>query len=136
VPLSRAWVAWSVLVVALAACRSSPTERPSGETGAPKSPGPFDWNAIYRDGGEFNHEPNRFLVAMAADRHPGTALDVAMGQGRNALYLASRGWTVTGIDTADDGLRLAREAAAVRGLQIDALHADLRSWCSSQRRKR
>jgi 2-polyprenyl-3-methyl-5-hydroxy-6-metoxy-1,4-benzoquinol methylase len=37
-----------------------------------------------------------------------------MGQGRNALYLASLGWRVTGIDISDEGIRQAREAAAAR----------------------
>src|SRR5581483_8342317 len=40
----------------------------------------------------------------------------------------SRGWRVTGIDTSDEGLRQARQAATARGLQVDALHADLESW--------
>jgi hypothetical protein len=39
----------------------------------------------------FNTQPNAFLVSMTTDLKPGTALDVAMGQGRNALYLAAKG---------------------------------------------
>ena len=51
-----------------------------------------------------------------------------MGQGRNALYLASQGWRVTGIDISDEGLRQAREAAAARHLTIEAINANSDTW--------
>jgi SAM-dependent methyltransferase len=66
----------------------------------------------------FNTQPNAFLVRMTADLKPGTALDVAMGQGRNALYLAAKGWQVTGFDIAEKGLEVAQAEAAKRGLHI------------------
>ncbi len=66
----------------------------------------------------FNTEPNAFLVSMTANLKPGTALDVAMGQGRNALYLAAKGWQVTGFDIAEKGLDVAQAEAAKRGLHI------------------
>ncbi len=69
----------------------------------------------------FNTQPNAFLVSMTADLKPGTALDVAMGQGRNALYLASKGWQVTGFDIAGKGLESAQAAAARQGLRIDTI---------------
>ena len=47
-----------------------------------------------RDG--FNSSPSSFLVTAVENLKPGTALDAAMGQGRNAVYLAQKGWTVTG----------------------------------------
>ena len=87
-----------------------------------------EWNAVYREGKEFNPAPNKFLVEMVKGRKPGVALDVAMGQGRNALYLASQGWRVTGIDISDEGIRQAREAAAARKLTIDAINADENTW--------
>jgi SAM-dependent methyltransferase len=65
---------------------------------------------------------------MVKGRKPGRALDVGMGQGRNALYLASLGWRVTGIDISDEGLRQAREAAVARKLTIEAVNADANSW--------
>jgi 2-polyprenyl-3-methyl-5-hydroxy-6-metoxy-1,4-benzoquinol methylase len=67
---------------------------------------------------EFNTQPNAFLVSMTADVKPGAALDVAMGQGRNALYLAAKGWQVTGFDIAEKGLDAAQAEAAKRGLHI------------------
>lgn len=84
------------------------------------------WNATFRgEGSGFNKEPNHLLVETVAKLRPGSALDVAMGQGRNALYLASRGWKVTGVDFSDEGVRLARDAAAARHLTLDAVNADL-----------
>jgi SAM-dependent methyltransferase len=87
-----------------------------------------EWNAVYREGKEFNPAPSKFLVEVVKGRKPGLALDVAMGQGRNALYLASQGWRVTGIDISDEGLRQAREAAAARKLTIEAINANADTW--------
>ena len=67
---------------------------------------------------DFNTAPNAFVVSMTENLRPGTALDVAMGQGRNALYLASKGWQVTGFDIAQKGLDAAQAEAARRGLHI------------------
>ena len=55
---------------------------------------------------------------MTAGLKPGTALDAAMGQGQNAIYLASKGWQVTGFDIAEKGLELAQAEAERRGLHI------------------
>src|SRR5262249_3906666 len=68
------------------------------------------------------------LVDVASTQKPGTALDVGMGQGRNAIFLASLGWTVTGIDISDVGIRLARETATLRKLNIEAINADVSGW--------
>jgi SAM-dependent methyltransferase len=86
------------------------------------------WDATYREGRAFNPQPSKFLHEMVRRRKPGLALDVGMGQGRNALWLASQGWRVTGIDISDEGIRQAREAAAARNLTIDAIRADADTW--------
>jgi SAM-dependent methyltransferase len=86
------------------------------------------WNKTYADGHGFNPRPSKFLTEMLEGRTPGTALDVAMGQGRNTLLLASRGWHVTGIDISDEGLRIARQAAVDRKLTIEAIVADATTW--------
>lgn len=54
-----------------------------------------------------------------------TALVLAMGDGRNALYLAERGLMVTGLDVSSVGLEKAQKAAAERNLEIKAVQADL-----------
>ena len=70
---------------------------------------------------EFRQEPTTLLVEAVAGLTPGKALDVGMGQGRNALFLAARGWDVTGFDVSTVVLTKAREAAAARGLPLRAV---------------
>ena len=86
------------------------------------------WNSTYRSGRGFNPNPSAFLVDIVKGRKPGAALDVAMGQGRNAIYLASQGWHVTGFDISEEGLRVARETARGRKLSIDAINAKMEGW--------
>ena len=86
------------------------------------------WNDTYRQSVGFNHEPNHLLIDAVRGVPPGAALDVMMGQGRNALYLAAQGWHVTGVDIADEGLRLAREAAAKQHLALATVQADVESY--------
>jgi len=66
----------------------------------------------------FNTKPNAFLMEIAKSRKPGAALDVGMGQGRNSIWLAQQGWTVTGFDPAERAVALARETAAKLGLDL------------------
>ena len=54
-----------------------------------------------------------------------SAMVLAMGDGRNALYLADLGLKVTGVDISSVGLEKARQAAAERSLQIEVVQADL-----------
>ena len=58
-----------------------------------------DWNRHYLEKGlVWSAEPNRFLVEEVADLAPGRALDLGAGEGRNAIWLAERGWRVTAVD--------------------------------------
>ena len=83
------------------------------------------WNEVFtqRQGHEFPH--NKFLAEMIKGMKPGKALDIGMGEGRNALFLATQGWEVTGFDISDVGVRLAREAAQKRGLKLKVLVEDV-----------
>jgi SAM-dependent methyltransferase len=81
------------------------------------------YDRVYAERPTFNTEPNAWLVAAVEGLTPGRALDVAMGQGRNALFLASKGWDVTGFDPSAVGLARAREEAARRTLKIATVHA-------------
>ncbi len=83
------------------------------------------WNDALASGVGFNKQPNRLLVDTVKDKKPGTALDIGMGQGRNALYLAAHGWKVTGVDIADVGLKLAQEAAAKQKLKLETVLSDI-----------
>ncbi len=67
----------------------------------------------------FSREPSAFLKKVAATRKPGRALDIAMGQGRNSLYLAKAGWQVTGYDISDEALRQASKLASAAGVALD-----------------
>lgn len=82
------------------------------------------WNRFFTiDKPAFNTEPNAFLVSVVADRKPGRALDVGMGEGRNALYLAKLGWDVTGIDPAEKALALAAQRAQTMGVKLHTVPA-------------
>jgi 2-polyprenyl-3-methyl-5-hydroxy-6-metoxy-1,4-benzoquinol methylase len=88
-----------------------------------------DWNRKHGEAGPlFGVEPNRFLVAEVSDLPPGRALDVACGAGRNAVWLAERGWTVTGVDFSDVALENARALAEERGVEVEWVDGDLRDW--------
>jgi SAM-dependent methyltransferase len=89
------------------------------------------YNAIYSGDAEqaaFNHAPNAFLVEFVKALKPGQALDVGMGQGRNAIYLAQQGWQVTGFDLSETGVKLAREQAAKSHVRVTAVVADAASY--------
>jgi tellurite methyltransferase len=74
------------------------------------------WNRKYSEGSHTSMQPEPFLVNAFAEflaaTPPGLALDVAGGAGRNALWLAQRGWKVKLIDISEAGVALARENAA------------------------
>ncbi|MGA2803816.1 MAG: class I SAM-dependent methyltransferase [Acidimicrobiales bacterium] len=73
-------------------------------------------------------DPNRFLVEELDALAPGRALDLACGEGRNALWLAARGWRVTGVDFSPVGLSKARRLASDRGLELSWVEADVVEW--------
>jgi tellurite methyltransferase len=76
----------------------------------------------------FTYEPNAFLVQTAKCLKPGKALDAAMGQGRNAVFLSTQGWDVTGYDLANEGLKAANENAARAGVRIKTVNASFDSF--------
>lgn len=76
-----------------------------------------EWDARYESQDlVWGAEPNRWLVAEATALPAGRALDVACGEGRNALWLASRGWQVTGVDFSGVALTRAGQLAEQAGL--------------------
>lgn len=85
-----------------------------------------DWNQSYADTGLlWSAAPNRFLVAEVGELEPGRALDLACGEGRNAVWLAEQGWQVVGVDYSDVALAKAARLAAERGVDVELLEADL-----------
>lgn len=83
-----------------------------------------DWNRRYA-GAEslWSAKPNRFLVAEVAGLEPGRALDLACGEGQNAVWLAGLGWEVTAVDYAEVAIAKGIERAAREGVAVD-FHAD------------
>ena len=76
------------------------------------------WNSKFEDPNtQFNRQPSRLLVDVAQNRKPGLALDLGMGEGRNAIYLAQHGWQVTGVDLSDIAVAQAKRKAAA--LQVN-----------------
>jgi len=73
-------------------------------------------------------EPNRFLVAQVGVLPPGRALDLACGEGRNAVWLAECGWDVTGVDFSKVGLDKARRLAEARGVTVQWELADVTEY--------
>ncbi len=80
-----------------------------------------DWNDRYRNREELDDAPAQLLIEAVAELRPGRALDLACGAGRNALWLASRGWDVVAIDGAEEAIRIVHE----RDAAIDARVMDL-----------
>ena len=85
-----------------------------------------DWNARYA-GSEllWTAEPNRRFASEVEDLDPGRALDLACGEGRNAVWLAERGWRTTGLDFSDVALAKAERLAASRGVEVEWVLADV-----------
>lgn len=88
-----------------------------------------DWDDLYRSG---EYEPPRgpspLLEEKIGAAPSGRALDVATGTGRNARFLAERGYAVEAIDASAEALDRAREAAAASGLDVEWIRADVETF--------
>jgi SAM-dependent methyltransferase len=95
-----------------------------------------DWDERYAAAGPaatvWSTGPNQFVADELADLPPGRALDLAAGEGRNALWLADRGWEVVAVDFSLTGLDKGRQAQAQhergRDLHVDWVHGDVLEW--------
>jgi len=87
------------------------------------------WDERYQDEGRlWTAEPNRFLVEAIEGFEPGQALDLAGGDGRNAVWLAQQGWEVEVVDWSDVALDKGRELARRAGVTVWFTREDLRQW--------
>ena len=84
-----------------------------------------DWDQRFRSGEHTFETPAPLVAKIVASLPPGDALDLACGAGRNALYLAERGWRVIAVDGSPVAVEMTRERAARRGLKIETRIADL-----------
>lgn len=87
------------------------------------------WNERYA-GTElvWTDKPNVFVERETAGLTPGTVLDLAAGEARNAIWLAERGWTATAADFSSTGLEKGRALAAERGVEIELIEMDATSF--------
>ena len=76
----------------------------------------------------YGTEANTFLTSVIDRIPPGRVLCLAEGEGRNAVWLAEQGRSVTAVDASPVGLAKARQLAAARGVHIDAVVADLADY--------
>lgn len=93
-----------------------------------------EWDQRYTDQPWlWTAQPNVFLVEEVAGLPPGRALDLACGEGRNTVWLAERGWDVTGVDFSTVALGRARRLADDRGVAVALVHADVLTYRPSRR---
>jgi SAM-dependent methyltransferase len=87
------------------------------------------WNDRYREADlVWSAGPNLFVEQICRDLPPGTAIDLAAGEGRNAIWLAERGWDATAVDFSEVAIDKARAIADHRGVSITVEVADLDTY--------
>ncbi|GAB2928083.1 class I SAM-dependent methyltransferase [Micromonospora polyrhachis] len=89
-----------------------------------------DWDARYAASPDlvWTGEPNRFVVEELAPLTPGTALDLAAGEGRNAVWLASNGWQATAVDFSEVAVVRGRGLAEERAVPVRWEVGDVREY--------
>lgn len=86
-----------------------------------------EWDARYAEAEQvWSLTPNQFVVEHASDLTPARALDLAAGEGRNALWLAERGWQVTAVDFSTVALEKGRMRD--HGEAVTWTRADVTEW--------
>lgn len=85
-----------------------------------------DWDRRY-EGADYVWavEPNRFVAEQVLPLTPGRALDLGAGEGRNAVWLAGRGWGATAVDFSAAGMAKADRLAADHGVAVTTVVADV-----------
>jgi len=88
------------------------------------------WDERYGAGAWiFGQAPNRYLESLTPRLRPGMrALSLGDGEGRNGVWLAERGLSVTAVDWSATGLARAAALAAARGVALETIPADLTRW--------
>ncbi len=69
--------------------------------------------------------PNKLFAEQVKDLQPGKSIDIACGEGRNAIWLAEQGWDSTGIDFSEVGIDKARQIARKRNVAVNWIAGDV-----------
>lgn len=89
----------------------------------------YDWDARYAaEPTLWGEAPNQFVRARLADAEPGRAVDLACGNGRNAVWLARRGWRVEGVDISTVAIEQARGRSDAAGVEVGWEVGDALAW--------
>jgi len=84
------------------------------------------WDGRYAEPGfTYGVEPNEFLASMVSEIPSGPVLSLGEGEGRNAVFLAKRGYDVTAVDQSAVGLEKVRRLAEENGVTVNTVQADL-----------
>lgn len=83
------------------------------------------WDERYAASRQWSVTPNQFVAAALRELPPARALDLACGEGRNAIWLASLGWDVTAVDFSGVGVERGRSAAQDAGLEVRWMVGDV-----------
>lgn len=84
------------------------------------------WDERYSaDEYAYGKAPNRFLEENFSSIPKGKVLSLAEGEGRNAVFLAKQGYSVTAVDGSSVGLKKAEKLAAENNVRIECIQADL-----------
>jgi SAM-dependent methyltransferase len=87
------------------------------------------WDRIYSQSGYvYGTDPSPYLVARLQGIAPGKALDIAMGEGRNGVFLAKKGFSVEGVDLSEVALKKAKRLARENGVTMVTTVADLTQY--------
>lgn len=81
----------------------------------------------------YGKDPNLFFKSFVDTHPPGSLLLPAEGEGRNALYAASKGWEVFAVDFSDVARKKALKRAKEEGFEIQYEIADLATWKCSEK---
>src|SRR4028119_67819 len=76
----------------------------------------------------YGTNPNNFLEANVSSIPKGKVLSLAEGEGRNAVFLAKQGYSVTAVDSSLVGLNKARKLAEENDVVVEFIHADLAEY--------
>lgn len=105
----------------------SPDTMPTPDRPSDAPPGERAWDQRYAEN-PWSTEPDPALIELVGSVVPGKALDLGCGPGRNAVWLATQNWDVTGVDASGVGLAQARERAADAGVSLTLVKADLLAY--------